>query len=115
MPAIYSYKVGISRAVKGGPVRWMTVQFDEPAGALRQGSLFFYEKEAPNLGHLNHKAGCVVINLPLVDFESTYQVLNTEKPVFLHWRTDPEDDKLIGIDLSTSEEPLGEGTPDRSP
>jgi hypothetical protein len=56
-----------------------------------------------------------VVNLRASDFDATYRILNTEKPVFVHWRTDPEDDKVIGFDLSTSEEPLGEGTPDRSP
>src|SRR5688572_27324348 len=115
MPAISTYKVGVSRAVKGGPVRWISVQLSEPVGELRQASLFFHDKEPSSLGCLNHKTGFVIVNLRAVDFDATYRILNTEKPVFIHWRTDVQDDALVGFDLSTSEEPLGEGTPDESP
>jgi hypothetical protein len=49
------------------------------------------------------------------DFEATYKLVHEEAPVFAHWRVDPEDEALLSIDLSTSDEPLGEGAPDRSP
>lgn len=115
MPAILTYKVGVTRAVRGGPVRWITVQLAEPVGEIRQASLFFYDKAPSSLGCLNHKTGFAMVNFLASDFDATYRILNTEKPVFIHWRTDPEEDQLVGFDLSTSEEPLGEGTPDKSP
>jgi hypothetical protein len=115
MAAIASYKVGVTRAARKGPVRSLTLQLAEPEGDLRQVSLFFYEDAPPSLGFVNHETGFVVANLRLVDFDASYRILNTENPVFIHWRTDPEEARLISIDLSTSEEPLGEGPPHRTP
>lgn len=117
MSSILSYKVGVTRAAaaKKGPVRWLNLNLAEPKGEIKQVSLFFYEQDPSNLGFVNHRTGCVMANLKLADFEPIYHLVQSEKPAFTFWRTDPEEDKLISIDVSTSEEPLGEGTPDRSP
>jgi hypothetical protein len=116
MAAIAKYKVGVLRAVRGGPVRWLTLLLEGAATSnLREVSVFFYEGPAPNFGFINRKSGIVVANLKLADFEDAYRIVQTEKPVFVHWTTDPDEEKLMSFDLSTSEEPLGEGTPDVSP
>jgi hypothetical protein len=113
--AITSYKVGVSRAARSGPVRTLTLQLAVPDGALTQVSLFFYEKPPSGLGFVNRQTGFVSVNLPLADFDPMYHLLNIEKPVFVHWRTDPEDERVVSIDVSTSEEPVGEGLVDTSP
>jgi|tagenome__1003787_1003787.scaffolds.fasta_scaffold20631756_2 hypothetical protein len=112
---IISYKVGVSRAARPGPVRSLTLQLADGEGAISQVAIFFYEKQPSALGFVNRQTSFVNVNLPLVDFEPMYQVLNIEKPVFVHWRTDPEDERLASIDVSTSEEPVGEGPVDKSP
>jgi hypothetical protein len=115
MSTVISYKVGVSRAVRSGPSRILTVQLAEAEDGVGRVSFFFYEKVPTGLGFVNRQTGFVNVNLPIADFEPMYRVLNTEKPVFVHWRTDPEDDKLASIDLSTSDEPVGEGPVDTSP
>jgi hypothetical protein len=115
MPAVTSYKVGVSRAVKGGAVRWLTLQIASPTGGIKEVSAFFWEKPPGKLGFVNRDTGFVCVNLPVSDFDPMYKVLNTESPIFAHWRTDPEDERLASFDVSTSEEPVGEGFPDKSP
>ncbi len=57
----------------------------------------------------------MVANLPAADFEPTYQILNTEKPVYVHYRVHGDENRLLSLDISTSEEPIGEGPVDMSP
>jgi hypothetical protein len=115
MNAVTSYKVGVSRSARPGPARSLTLQLAVPQGGIAQVSIFFYEKPPGGLGFVNRRTGFVTANLPLADFEPMYHVLNIEKPVFVHWRTDPEDERIVSIDVSTSEEPVGEGLVDNSP
>jgi hypothetical protein len=115
MPSVSSYKVGTSRAVRGGAVRWLTLQISNPTAGIKEVSAFFWEKVPHKLGFVNRTTGFVCVNLPLADFDPMYRILNTEQPIFVHWRTDPEDDHLASFDVSTSEEPVGEGFPDKSP
>ena len=117
MPAIVSYKVGVTRSHKVGPSRWLTLKLESPGdiGSVSMVSLFYYEKEPPSLGYLTRENGTVVANLPLSDFAPTYQILNTEKPVFVHFRIHGDENRLLSLDVSTSEEPLGEGPVDTSP
>jgi hypothetical protein len=111
---ITSYKVGVNRATRPGPVRALTLKLAESEAGIGGVALFFYEKAPGSLGFVNRQSGFVSVNLPLIDFDPMYRVLNTEKPVFVHWRTDPEDEKLASIDISTSDEPVGEGPVDTS-
>ncbi len=115
MAAITSYKVGASRSVKGGAVRWLTLQIANPAGGIKEVSVFFWEKVPSKMGFVNRDTGFVCVNLPVADFDPMYRILNTESPIFAHWRTDPEDERLASFDVSTNEEPVGEGFPDKSP
>jgi hypothetical protein len=114
MHTVVSYKVGVSRSGKPGPVRTLTLQMAQAVEGLSQVALFFYEKPPASLGFVNRSTGFVNVSLPLADFDPMYQVLNMEKPVFVHWRTDPEDERLASIDVSTAEEPVGEGPVDTS-
>jgi hypothetical protein len=43
-----------------------------------------------------------------------YAILQTEQPVYAHCRLDSEEQRLLSIDISTFEEPLGEGHADHS-
>jgi hypothetical protein len=115
MPAILNYKVGIMRSAKAGPCRWITLAMETPTEGITSVSLFFHEKPPGQLGFFNRETGFLSAHLSAVDFEGIYKVLHTEKPVFVHWRLDPEEQHLASIDVSTSEEPLGEGAPDKSP
>jgi hypothetical protein len=115
MPAILNYKVGIVRSAKAGPCRWLTLAMETPTEGVASVSLFFHEKVPTSLGFLNTQTGFLTANLPASDFDGIYKVLNTEKPVFVHWRLDPDEHGLVSIDVSTREEPLGEGFPDKSP
>jgi hypothetical protein len=115
MATIVKYKVGVARAARGGAVRWLILKLAEPEGNLGQVSLFFYEGETPGLGFANRNSGFVVANLPIADFEPTYRILNGERPVFVTWRLDHTEERLISIDVSTSDEPPGEGPVDQSP
>jgi hypothetical protein len=96
-------------------VRWLILKLAEPEGDLGQVSMFFYEGECPGPGFANRDSGFVVANLPLADFEPTYRILNTEQPVFVTWRLDHSEERLLSIDVSTADEPPGEGPADRSP
>jgi hypothetical protein len=115
MSAIISYKVGVTRSHKPGPNRWLTLELESATEGAHSVSLFFYEKEAPALGHLNRKNGNLVVNLPLGDFAPTYEILKTEKPVYAHYRIHGDEHRLLSLDISTSSEPVGEGNVDNSP
>jgi hypothetical protein len=115
MPVIVSYKVGVTRSQKSGPSRWLSLKFAPSTERAQSMSLFFYEKDAPGMGFHNRETAIVVANLPVSDFEPMYKILNTENPVFAHFRVHSEDDRLLSVDISTSEEPVGEGPVDRSP
>jgi hypothetical protein len=115
MAAILNYKVGIMRSAKVGPCRWITLGMENPTDGVSQVALFFHDKTPSQLGFLNRHTGSLHADLPAADFDGIYKILNTEKPVFVHWRLDPDEHRLISIDVSTQEEPLGEGFPDKSP
>jgi hypothetical protein len=113
--AIVTYKVGVTRSHKPGPSRWLTLKLESAREGAKAVDIFFYEKEVPALGFLNRETSGLTVNLPLVDFEPIYDILQTEKPVFAHYRIHPSEHRLLSIDISTSEEPLGEGPVDTSP
>jgi hypothetical protein len=115
MPAILNYKVGVVRSAKSGPCRWITLAMETPTEGVTSVSMFFHEKVPSQLGFLNEKTGFLTANLAAADFDAIYRICNTEKPVFVHWRLDPDEHRLASIDVSTTEEPLGEGFPDKSP
>src|SRR4029453_4144965 len=115
MPAVVSYKVGVTRSHKLGPARWLSVKLESAAEGGQSLSLFFYEKEPPSLGFVTRETGTLVANLPISDFAPIYQILQTEKPVFAHFRTHGAENRLLSLDVSTSEEPIGEGPVDNSP
>ena len=115
MPAIVSYKVGVIRSHKPGPSRWLTLKLESATEGAHSVTLFYYDKEVPSFGFLNKETSNLVVNLPCVDFEPTARILQTEKPVFVHYRVHASDHRLLSLDISTSEEPLGEGLVDTSP
>jgi hypothetical protein len=115
MPAILNYKVGVVRSAKAGPCRWITLAMETPTEGVTAVSMFFHEKVPAQLGFLNQGTGFLTANLAASDFDAIYRIVNTEKPVFVHWRLDPDEHRLVSIDVSTTEEPLGEGFPDKSP
>ncbi len=115
MPAIVSYKVGVTRSHREGPVRWLTLKLDGDSDGPSLVSLFFFERQPPGLGYYNRPTNTVVINLPIADFEPTYHILNIEKPVYFFYRLQGSEDRLLSFDVSTSEEPVGEGPSDSSP
>jgi hypothetical protein len=115
MRTVTNYKVGICRSVHGGPARWLTLELSPSDDPVKRISLFFYEKPAGKFGFVNRATGFVVVNLPLADFDPLYKVVNTERPVYAHWRSEAGEEKIISIDVSTSEEPIGEGPVDHSP
>jgi hypothetical protein len=115
MAAVVSYKVGVTRSHKPGPVRWLSLKLESAAEGAHSVTLFFYSADVPALGFMNRDTGTVVANLPFVDFEPTYRILNTEKPVFVHFRIHGDGNRLLSLDVSTSEEPIGEGPVDNSP
>jgi hypothetical protein len=115
MAVVTSYKVGTTRAARGGSVRWLTLQLATAEKGSKEVSIFFHEGKIHDLGFVNETTGFVNVHLPIADFDSIYHIVQTEKPIFVHWRCDPEEQKLTGFDVSTSEEPVGEGTQDTSP
>ena len=115
MAEISSYKVGVTRSHKPGPSRWLTLKLKTPEHGAHSLTLFFYDKEPPSFGYFNKESSCVVVNLPAADFASSYEILKTEKPVFAFFRIDANQHRLLSLDLSTSEEPPGEGPTDTSP
>ena len=80
MPAVTSYKVGASRAVRGGPVRWITLQLAAPEAGVKEVSLFFHEGKIGPLGFVNEDTDFVNVNLPVADFDPIYRIINGEKP-----------------------------------
>lgn len=55
----------------------------------------------------------VVAYAPVADFEDMYNILRSEKPVHFNWAADSSN-KLYWFQISTNEEPLGEGPRDFS-
>lgn len=115
MPEVASYQVGVTRSHKPGARRWLTLSFGSGHESPRSASLYFFEKERPELGFLNGEAGTVTVNLPISEFDVIYRILNTEKPVYFYFRIQGIDHRLVSFDLSTSQEPVGEGPADSSP
>jgi hypothetical protein len=115
MSKIVSYKVGVTRSHKRGATRWLTLRLDPAAEGPRTMTLFFHEEQVSGLGFLNEETSTLVVNFPVADFRPIYEIVQTEEPVYAHYRLDPEDQRLLSLDVSTSEEPLGEGHADRSP
>jgi hypothetical protein len=111
---VKTYKVGVCRSKPAGPVRWLTIELATPVGATRAVSVFFYEELPRERGFANDATGFVVANMRVGDFDPMYNLLQTERPVYVHWRIDPDENKLLSIDVSTSEEPVGEGPVDKS-
>jgi hypothetical protein len=114
MPEVVSYQVGVTRSRRTGAIRWITLKFEPGHESPRSASLYFFEKDKQELGFLNRETGTVVVNLPLADFDPTYRILNTEKPVYFYFRVQGIDHHLLSVDLSTSQEPVGEGPVDAS-
>jgi hypothetical protein len=115
MPAIVSYKIGVTRSHNPGPTRWLTLKLEHDNDGAHSVTMFFYEKDTPAFGFLNPETRNLVVNLPALDFDPTSRILQTEKPVYAHYRVHGAEHRLLSIDISTSEEPLGEGPVDRSP
>jgi hypothetical protein len=115
MPGVVSYKVGVTRSHKRGPSRWLSAKLEAESGGVQTVAMFFYEGEVPSLGYLSRETNQLVANLPAADFEPSYRILMTEKPVFIHFRVHGDENRLLSLDLSTSEEPIGEGPVDLSP
>jgi hypothetical protein len=107
MPAVVSHKPC--------PSRWLSLKLETAVQGAQAVSLFFYESQASMLGFLNRDTGFLNVNLPLVDYEPIYNILQTEKPVFAHFRLHGDENRLLSLDVSTSEEPIGEGPVDNSP
>jgi hypothetical protein len=112
---VKNYKVGVCRSKANGPARWLTLELVTPVGALRSVSLFFYDEAPRTRGFANDATGHLVANMRTADFDAMYHLVQTEKPVYAHWRLDHSDNSVLSIDVSTSEEPVGEGPVDHSP
>jgi hypothetical protein len=110
---IKSYRVGVCRSRPKAPVRWLTLDLASPEEGVDQVTLFFYETPPRETGFRNPETRRLFANLPVADFQPMYHVVQTEKPVYLHWRLDPEN-IVASIDLSTSDEAVGEGFVDGS-
>lgn len=109
--AISSYLVGVHRHTSGGHVRWLSLEAD--SGRFRHFTIYFFEDDPDSLGYVNPDTGHVVPLLPIRDFDNMYQMLQTEKPVYVYWYSG-DDNRIVWFQLCTSEEPLGEGPADHS-
>lgn len=71
-----------------------------------------------NVGAQNFDGHRVSARLDVEFFDHMYELLRTEKPVNFQYRYESDSDTyrdLYGVQLTTSEEPLGEGLRDESP
>ncbi len=68
---------------------------------------------SPVVGHLSHGPSCsqVVGWLPLAEFGFYYELLRSERPIYLFFDTRPGETAgyLTSLRLGTTDEPVGEG------
>jgi hypothetical protein len=110
---IEAYRVGVSRRSTDDFKRFL---FLEPDSAYRgpgdSGVRIFFEPGPTEIGR--SAAGFLVVTLELDYFSDMYHLLQTEKPVYFSWGFDEAGEQLSWCDLSTTEEPIGEGFTDLS-
>ena len=115
MPAleIEAYRVGVSRRSTDNFTRFLFLEPDPGyRGPGESGVRIFFEPEPVEIGR--SAAGFLVLNLEREYFDDMYHLLQTEKPVYFSWGFDEDGERVIWCDLSTTEEPIGEGFADFS-
>jgi hypothetical protein len=115
MPAIEieAYRVGVSRRSTDDFTRFLFLEPD-PAyrGPGESGVRIFFEPQPSEVGR--SAAGFLVVTLVPEYFGDMYHILQTEKPVYFSWGFDDSGEQIVWCDLSTTEEPIGEGVTDMS-
>ncbi|MEE9246091.1 MAG: hypothetical protein V3U63_07800 [Gemmatimonadota bacterium] len=110
---IEAYRVGVSCRTNDDFTRFL---FLEPDPAYRgpgsSGVRIFFEPEASEIGR--SAAGFLVPTLSENYFGDMYHVLQTEKPIYFSWGFDEGGEQIDWCDISTTEEPTGEGYTDTS-
>jgi hypothetical protein len=110
---IEAYRVGVSSRSTDHFTRFL---FLEPnpsyEGVGSSGVRIFFEPDPEEIGRL--AGGFLVVTLEQSYFTDMYHLLQTEKPMFFSWGMEEEGDQIAWCDLSTTEEPIGEGFMDLS-
>ena len=109
---IKSYEVIVQRSAESPIRRVLRLDLKPIRGNPVKTAEISFEPDPKSLGDLSDSTP--LLRLPLDDFDNAYHLLQTEKPVYFSWGFDEGGEKLAWCDLSTTEEPIGEGFTDMS-
>ncbi len=111
MPEIInSYEVGTVHG-RGELARWIGLKVG--SGARTTISISFWANEPSDLGYALPTGNYIHLNLRLRDFDDYYRILQTESPLNVHWTADSSR-RIMSFQMTSSDEPLGEGPTDSS-
>ena len=110
---IDAYRVGVSRRSADSFTRFLFLEPDPGhSGPGSSGVRIFFEPNPKEIGRL--AADFVVVTLDPSYFRDMYHLLQTEKPMYFSWGLEEMGTQIAWCDLSTTEEPIGEGFTDWS-
>lgn len=110
---IEAYRVGVSRRTADDFTRFLFLELDPGyQGPGSSGVRIFFEPDPAEVGR--SAADFLVVTLSDGYFSDMYHLLQTEKPIFFSWGFEDDGERISWCDLSTTEEPIGEGFTDRS-
>lgn len=117
---IKSYFVGTNRqrAAANYHRRWLSLVPKTPTAQVQNIVIYFFVGETitndSDVGYTTPTSSkFVVCYAPISDFEDMYRILQSEKPIHFNWHADAAN-KVQWFQISTNEEPLGEGPKDLS-
>lgn len=115
---VKSYFVGTNRqrASANYHRRWISLVPKTPTAQVQNIVIYFFVQETisndSDVGYVTPATTkYVVAYAHISDFEDMYRILQSEKPVHFNWAADAAN-KLHWFQISTNEEPLGEGPKD---
>lgn len=109
---IRSYRVGVLYREAGDFSRFLALQpAPDVTGPGSGGIWLYFSGTGPCSG--SERSQMIVAKLPEALFGDMYHVLQTESPAFFVWQTG-DGGAIASCGITTSQEPAGEGWPDRS-
>lgn len=108
-----SYEVGTHRHANfANPLeRFIYLAPEHPTATVKHLVIYYFAKSVeindPDIGYQTPGTDhWVVAFAPPGDFDATYKILQTEKPVYFHWAANAQD-KLDWFQVTSRAEPIG--------
>ena len=115
---IKSYYVGTNRQRNAANYhrRWISLVPKTPTATVQHIVIYFFVQETitndTDIGYATPTSSKYIVGYANIsDFADMYKILQSEKPVHFNWYADAAN-KVQWFQISTNEEPLGEGPRD---